>query len=306
MTDNIFFLGHISMDSIKNINGSNYQPGGAALYSAMAAKTLLDDVNLISIIGDDYEFHDALQEFPKRYIKIFKMPSTRFVINYNEQWEAEYVSVGFGAGSRLSISNIPSEILGTKSIFHLCPLRPSKVERFVKKIKDLSPDTTISINTWIGYMKNSKSREILKKIAGETDFFILNESEAKILTQTSSVSSAMRLIKAKVVIITLGDLGTIIKKEKSIQFAPSLNYQPHIVDTTGAGDVWCGSFLAAYRITNDLMKSVSTASIVTSIKCSGWNYSKIWKLRFRSVEDTIEYILGIREGSMQKRMPEYL
>ena len=79
----------------------------------------------------------------------------------------------------------------------------------------------------------------------------------------------------------------------------------HVVDTTGAGDVWCGAFVAAYKLTDDLMKSVTIASILSSLKCSGWNFQKLINLRFRKPEDVIEYIIGMKEGALQKRIPDY-
>ena len=40
MIGSIFFIGHASVDKIENINGFKIQPGGGALYAAVAAKTV--------------------------------------------------------------------------------------------------------------------------------------------------------------------------------------------------------------------------------------------------------------------------
>ena len=57
----LVFVGHVSVDKIENINGTKVQPGGSALYAVMAAQTLLQNVTLISAIGKDYHFPDALK-----------------------------------------------------------------------------------------------------------------------------------------------------------------------------------------------------------------------------------------------------
>ncbi len=305
--DGIFFVGHVSIDRVQNINGSNVQPGGAALYAAIAAKTLFENVYLISVVGRDYPFLDVLDLFPRRYIKFSKSPSTRFNIQYNALWEAKYLEAKYSAGLTISPSLIPVESLGAESIVHISPLSPSRVKKIVSAVREKSPKTMISVNTWIGYIRGN-NRNILKEIASEVDCFILNDSEAKALTEARSLSMALKLIKSKMLVVTLGELGAIISKEDGeIQMVPALRFPVEkVVDTTGAGDTWCGSFLAAYKQTGDLMKSVTVASIVSSIKCSGWGFSKLLNLRFKKVDDIINYVIGLKEGGIQKNILDYL
>jgi ribokinase len=296
------------VDRVENVNGVRIQPGGAALYAAMAARTLLNDVRLVSVIGRDYKFMNVLKYFQSEHVKIFNMPSTTFKIRYNRRWEAHYVQKDYGAGSRIMTSTIPVKEIRDNDMVHLSPMRAIKIEKIVNKIKEESPDTSISINTWINYIKEGqKTRKILRKLALKTDFFILNDSEAKALTQTDSLSTALRLLKGKMLIVTLGELGAIISGENmKLQMVPALNIPiSKVVDTTGAGDTWCGAFLAAFILTKDLMKSVTTASIISSIKCSDWGFNSLINLRFREPEEVIEYIIGLKEGSLQKRITDY-
>lgn len=308
MGSNIYFVGHVSVDRIENANGVRVQPGGAALYAAVAAKTLFNNVRLFSAVGRDYEFMNFLEPFLSMHVKFSGMPSTRFHIKYNEKWEAHYLKAEYGAGSRISVSRMPFETLKPDDAVHISPIRPKKVYEIVEKIKNSSPDTKVSVNTWVGYVNESKrNRKTLKEVAEKTDFFILNDSEAKALTETTSLSTALRLLKAKTLVITLGELGAIISREGGeIQMVPALHYPvKKVVDTTGAGDTWCGSFIAAYKLTNDLMKSVTAASIISSVKCTGWGFNSIWNLRFKDVNDVIEYVIGLKEGSLQKRISDY-
>jgi sugar/nucleoside kinase (ribokinase family) len=304
----LMFLGHISIDQIENQNGVRVQAGGAALYATMAAKTLIKDVNLISAIGKDFKFTEYLKLLHSDHVRTFNMSSTRFNIRYNKHWEAEYLKANYGAGSKISASTIPTQLLNPETIVHISPMPPIKVSKIVKNIREASPETKISINTWIGYIKRSwRDRKVLRNLALEADFFILNDHEAKSLAETDSISTALSLLKAKRLIITLGELGAITTKEnREIQMVPALNTATRsVVDTTGAGDVWCGGFLAAYKLTNDLMKSVTVASILSSIKCSDWNFQKLLKLKFRNPDDVIEYVIGLKEGALQKRIPDY-
>ncbi len=308
MICDLLSIGHVSMDQVENQNGLRVQPGGAAFYAATAARTLLEDVRLISTIGKDFKFTENLKLLHAEHIKTFSLPSTRFDIKYDEHWEAKYLKTIYGAGSKISASMIPKHILGTGTIVHISPMPPAKVSKIVKKIRAESPETLISINTWIGYIaRGQRDRQILKNLALEADFFILNDHEAKSLAGRDSLSTSLSLLKAKRLIITLGELGAIINEEnRQIQMIPALNIPAKkIVDTTGAGDVWCGGFSAAYKLTHDIMKSVAIASILSSIKCSGWNVQKLLKLRFRSPDSAIEYVIGLREGALQKTISDY-
>lgn len=305
MAHSLVFVGHVSVDKVENIHGMRVQLGGAALYAAVAAMTLSTNVTLVSAVGRDYQFPDVLKKIGDSHVKVYNMPSTSFHIRYNDRWEARYVKTSWGASPKVSSVAV---LVEPNAIVHISPMKPAKVAKILKEITDVSPRARVSINTWIGYLKESrKNRGILRHLASMADFFILNDSEVKALTQTDSISAALRLLDAKMLIVTLGQLGAIInEKNRGIQMVPALNIPVEkIVDTTGAGDAWCGAFLATYDLTEDLMKSISVASIISSIKCSGWGFDNLINLRFNKPDDVIEYVIGLKEGSFQKSLTDY-
>ena len=158
MVGKIIFIGHVSMDWIKNVNGVRIQPGGAALYAAIAAKTLLKDVRAESVIGRDYKFMNVLKLFDSEHVKVFNMPSTRFHIQYNEQWEASYLKVNYGAGSRITVSTIPVKEFGADDIVHLSPMRSTKVEKIVNKI--MKNPLTQPFQSTLGLITLRKERKL--------------------------------------------------------------------------------------------------------------------------------------------------
>jgi sugar/nucleoside kinase (ribokinase family) len=275
----------------------------------MAARTLSHNVTLISATGKDNQFINVLNLLPYKDVKIYDAPSTRFHIRYDRRWEAHYLKADQGAGSRITSRRISDKWLRHKSIFHISPMRPANVIKILEKIKQKSPETQVSVNTWINYIREGpRNRRILKDIALKADFFIVNDTEAKALAQTDSISSAVRLLKAKRLIVTLGNLGAIISGDNvDLQMVPALTLPPdRVVDTTGAGDVWCGAFLATYNLTEDFIKSVSAASTISSIKCSDWGFQNLINLHFKEPNDVIEFVMGMKDGGIQKRMFEYL
>lgn len=308
LAQRLVFVGHTSVDKVENVNGTSVQPGGAALYAAMAARTLSQNVTLISATGKDNKFQKFLNLIPYRDIRIYDTPSTRFHIKYDRRWEAHYLKAEHGAGSRITSRRISKKWFRHNSIFHISPMTPSKVAGILDKIKKNSPESKVSVNTWIDYIKEGrKNRRILNDIAAKADFFIVNDTEAKALAQTNSLSSAVRLLKAKRLIVTLGSLGAIVSgKDIGLQMYPALSLPPDkVVDTTGAGDVWCGAFLATYNLTEDFAKSVNTASTISRIKCSDWGFQSLINLRFKEPNDVVEFFMGLKDGVIQKRMVDY-
>ncbi len=303
----IFFIGHVSIDKIQNVNGSKIQPGGAALYAAVAAKTLFEEIYLVSAVGKDFKYLDYLNLFPQRFVRHFKTHSTKFDIRYNEHWEAHYTKANYGPSSKISTSFIPLQQLEDSNIIHISPLPPRRLTSIVAEIRNSSPQTKISANTWIGYMRNRNDTRRLRELAKEVDFFIVNDSEIKRLTETETLSTAIRLLEAKMLVVTLGEFGALIGgSDGEVQMIPALSFPVEkIVDTTGAGDTWCGAFLAAYKQTQDPMKSVTAASVISSIKCTGWGFSKLLNLRFKGSDNIVDYVIGLREGRLQKRISDY-
>ena len=127
-----------------------------------------------------------------------------------------------------------------------------------------------------------------------------------------NLEQACQLLSEKLntayILITLGELGAIVSSEElGIQMVPALRVPGgEVVDTTGAGDAWCGAFMATYASTGDVMKAVAVASIIASLKCQGWGPSRLLELRFRSPDEVIEYVMSMRDGFRQRKLTEFL
>ncbi|UCD97172.1 MAG: carbohydrate kinase family protein [Candidatus Bathyarchaeota archaeon] len=304
---NLVFIGHVSVDDVINLHGRKTQPGGSALYGAIAAKALNVKALLVSAIGEDFPFSDAFDGLNSTYVEQTKRPTTRFTIRYNNNWDADYLHVEIGSGSKIGVSMIPWELLDQQSIIHLSPMKPTKSARIIGRIKGRSPKTKISMSTWLGYLKSKRDRRLLRKLASQIDFFMLNEREAKTLGETNDLPLAIERMSAQRLIVTMGRLGAIVEGDNfEAQMIPALSVPTgKVVDTTGAGDTWNGAFLASYSSTRDLSKSVTVASIISSIKCSGWGFKAIKQLSFKKSSDVIQYVLALRDGSLQKRITDF-
>jgi ribokinase len=105
------------------------------------------------------------------------------------------------------------------------------------------------------------------------DYFVPNETETTLLTgmRVESVAEAERAADsliaggAKNVILTLGARGSLLRtSERQTTLVPAVNAGP-VLDTTGAGDAFCGAFAAALAEGQSPADAVRLASACAGI-----------------------------------------
>jgi sugar/nucleoside kinase (ribokinase family) len=303
----IVFVGHTSVDRIRNARGEKVQPGGAALYAAVGAKTVYGDVGIVTAVGYDYQFGDVFNDFESATVKRVKEKSTEFFITYDKDWNASYRKVSIGPGSQITTRDVLGCVGRGAQIIHLAPMNPPKVRNMVRAVKEANKDVLVSINSCINYFDDKANRRAVLDAASQADIFILNERELHALTGIELVSKAIKTISAKTLVLTLGEIGTIISSPGSTEFIPAMAaITKNAVDVTGAGDTWSGSFIASYFRSGSWIKAVSFASVVSAIKCTGWNFEKIRRLRFENVEDIYDLAIALKEKGRQLTLSDAL
>lgn len=294
------------MDHIRNPHGEMFQPGGAALYAAMGARTICKDVSILSAVGEDYRFREVFSDI-KGHIKTVKGKSTQFYITYDKYWNASYRKVFIGPGSKITTRDLATALKFGVKMVHLAPMNPPKVERMVRTIKEQKGSALVSVNSSIHYLNERSNRRAILNAASLSDIFILNERELHALTGMEVVSEAIRAIKTKTLVLTLGEMGTLIKSQNEVEFIPAMAaITKNAVDVTGAGDTWAGSFLASYLRSGSWIKAVSFASVISAIKCTGWNFEKIRNLSFNSVEEIYDLAIALKERGRQLTLTDLM
>jgi len=300
LPDRIAFVGHTSTDRVRNMRGERVQPGGAALYAAMGARTIYNDISIITAIGMDYPFRGVLDGFNNSLVRKTAGRGTEFYITYDRDWNAKYRKASIGPGAHITTRDVLGALSNGARAIHLAPMNPPKVVNMVKAVKAADSSTLVSVNSVIHYMDVKANRDAILEAATLADIFILNERELHALTGEEVVSKAIKTIRAKNLVLTLGEIGTIIRSESGTEFIPAMAaITKSVVDVTGAGDTWSGSFIASYYKTKSWIKAVSFAHVISAIKCQGWNFEKIRDLRFGGVEEIIELAVALKEKGRQ-------
>ena len=291
----IVSVGNPSMDNISILGDTRLQPGGASVYSALAA-SVLSNVAVVGKIGQDYPSR-FIAIFEKKgidvsYLKVIRQLSKSFDIVIDSNLEATYPRYEVSIDSKLSSRDIPDRLLRRENSFIITQMSPKKQINFVEYIKKNSPKSIILVNTHYPFIE--KYRSFFPKLIDSCDIFVMNEQEAQILTGVSRTDIAVLMISKKyvntLVIVTLGVLGSAVIKNKQVQFAPSM-YSANVKDPTGSGDSFSGAFLASYTLVMDPVRSAIVGNAIASLKAEKRGFDALLDLKFKDVNSLWNYIL---------------
>ncbi|MFQ5815461.1 MAG: carbohydrate kinase family protein [Candidatus Hydrothermarchaeaceae archaeon] len=299
-------IGHASIDNVLIGGGRRTQLGGAAIYSAMAAK-IFAETGVVSRIGAD---------FPSKYFSLLRSStidvsglkklrgkSTFFSIEYDDDGVAHYSDYRLNVGIHIRPQDIPKMYLSAKA-FHLAPMAASKQRSLLDYLRDRTY-ALVSLNTHSSYLP--KYRRDISDLISQVDIFTINDVEAMRLTGTKGFEQALNVLKKRdhnLIIVTMGIYGSAIIHHGEITFAPSV-IQPKIVDLTGCGDAFAGSFLASFVKNEDALEAANVANSVASITATDRSFKAIRGLRFAGLDQFHEFIishqrkLGKRQRSIE-------
>jgi sugar/nucleoside kinase (ribokinase family) len=102
------------------------------------------------------------------------------------------------------------------------------------------------------------------------DYIIVSQHFASQQTGSKNAEQAAHLLQQKygsVVVVTAGEMGAFCRTAENIFYQPA--FQVEVVDTTGAGDVFHGAFMAGLIENWPLPKILEFAAAVAAMKCRG-------------------------------------
>jgi sugar/nucleoside kinase (ribokinase family) len=121
--------------------------------------------------------------------------------------------------------------------------------RVLEQVSDPQFVVCDTMNLWINLMKQD-----LLKLLKRVHVFILNDSEARMLTEEPNLIKAAKLIRQmgpEILIIKKGEHGAMLFTQDTIFSAPAYPMEL-IFDPTGAGDSFAGGFIGYLHQTRDL------------------------------------------------------
>lgn len=296
----ILVVGSVAYDTIKTPFGKVERTlGGSAIHFSIAATILSRKVNLVGVVGDDFNDGD-IDFLKKRGVNfdalILKEEGRTFF------WEGYYeydMNQAHTVTTELNVFQdfdpvIPENMKDIEYIFlaNIDPDIQLKVIEQMRKPKLIVCDT---MNFWIEN-KKEKLIEVLKKV----DIVLLNDGEARELFNTPVLTKAAKKILdlgVDIVVIKKGEHGSLLFRKDSIFAAPAVPLEK-IIDPTGAGDSFAGGFVSYLDKKNkvndiNLRQAVVYATVVASFNVQNFGTDGLRKILYKEIKTRYKELFRI-------------
>ncbi len=288
----LLVVGSVAIDTIETPFGRVENVlGGSATYIATAASYFVTPVRLVAVVGSDFskEYTDFLESREVDLEGLQKVAGGKTF-----RWGGRYE---YDLNSRQTLFTelnvfehfdpvIPESY---KKTMYVClgnidPILQRRVLEQIQKPRLVVGDT---MNFWI-IGKNDELKKTLKLIV----VFILNDSEARQITQEPNLIKASKKIMQmgpRVVIVKKGEHGALLVTEKTIFSAPAYPLE-NINDPTGAGDAFAGGFIGWIAKTDDLSeenfkRAVIYGSALASFCVERFSLGRLKDLSYLEIKD---------------------
>lgn len=254
--------------------------GGSAAYAALSASYFEENVTLVGIIGED---------FPQEHITMLESHNISFSgVERSSQasftWTGEYHANMNDRDTHHVALNVlenwqvklPEEITDAEMVL-LANMSPqNQLEMLEQCTSDNRFVIADTMDLWINI-----ANEQLHEVISQLDLFVLNDSEAQLLSGTNNIIEAAGILLEKgssYLIIKLGEFGAYLFDQKGNLFkCPSLPLV-EVNDPTGAGDTFVGAiagYLSQLDKTEfgieDIKQGMLHGSVLASLTCQAFS-----------------------------------
>ncbi len=268
----LLVVGSMAFDAIETPFGkSDKIVGGSATYVAYAASNFIKPVQVVSIIGYDFQ-QEELENLKGRGIDLEGVeiiPDKKSFF-----WSGKYHLDMNTRDTLVTDLNvladfnpiIPANYQDAEFLMlgNLAPaIQKSVIQQLKKRPKLIVLDT---MNFWM-----EVALDDLNEVLTMIDVLLVNDSEARQLTGEFSIVKAAKkilMMGPKYLIIKRGEHGALLFHENNVFFAPALPLE-EVFDPTGAGDTFAGGFIGHLAKTKDIsFENMKTAIIIGSAMAS--------------------------------------
>jgi sugar/nucleoside kinase (ribokinase family) len=247
------------------------QPGGNSLYSALGARLWIHDVSTITRQGVDYPIERLQRIAGRLQLELIQVnaPSMSAWGLYEAGGDRQWIPhPGSGTQDQMTPrpDELPKELLSSDG-FHLASMPAVHQLGWATRLRPAIPFISAdSMQVEVRGSGVAGSEDTHLALLELVDFYLPSSVEARLLfgiddPKGAAVAFAER--GPRVVVIKLGADGSLVYDADANRVAHVPAYGT-AVDPTGAGDAYCGGFLAGYLLTQDAVAAAQRASVSAS------------------------------------------
>lgn len=244
--------------------------GGKGANQAVAASRTGSGVTFIGCIGDDANGEQMRSNLDQEginvdFISVIPEVSSGTALIFVDAKGENCIAVAPGANNYVSptiIDNIEKEILKADLILLQLEI-PYETVRHVCKLASIHN---------VKVLLNPAPAQLLDKdVLNSLEYLVLNETEIELITgkkisgdEVFDLCKSIRDLGPKNIILTLGSKGSCIYNDHTKQFVKG--FKVEAIDTTGAGDTFCGAFASAIcKYNMKILDSVQFANATAAL-----------------------------------------
>lgn len=271
--DLVMPVGHFPKPGETVLCAADYlsRPGGKGSNQAVAAARAGGKVAFVGKVGDDSFGRRSVNNL-KNYsiwgagIGMSERPTGCATIAVDMKG-ANFVMVAPGANLDATSDQVPDDVFTPKNIL-LGQMEVPPAETLLVMSRAHKKGATTIVNA-------SPVALVPKEALGFIDYLIVNEVESQQLAQVMGITATdpaaiaheIAAMSKTAVIITLEEKGSVAAKDGAVYAVGALGIEP--VDTTGAGDAFCGIFATCLQAGHNWLQSWHRASVGASLSCLG-------------------------------------
>jgi sugar/nucleoside kinase (ribokinase family) len=297
----LLVIGTVAFDAIETPFGKTDKiVGGAATFISMAASYFTKNINLVSVVGEDFPA-DAIEMMQKRGVN-----TAGLQIKQGEKtffWSGKYhndMNTRDTLDTQLNVlatfDPVIPEIYQDCDFLMLGNLAPAVQHQVLDRLKNRPKLVVLdTMNFWMN-IALPELTGLLKRV----DVLTINDEEARQLSGEYSLVKAAQKILAmgpKYLIIKKGEHGALLFNNEQVFFAPALPLED-VFDPTGAGDSFAGGFIGYLAETIDISfdnmkRGVIFGSAMASFSVEKFGTERIQNLSSEEVDERVQQFIDL-------------
>lgn len=295
-------VGTVAFDAIETPFGKTDKiVGGAATYIAWSASYFSSRVNIVSVIGDDFDMNE-LDLLKKRGVD-----TTGIEIKHGKKsffWSGKYHLDMNSRDTLVTELNVltefnpilPDSYKGSDIVL-LGNIDPALQMNVINQMQD-KPKLIVldTMNFWMTPPFIDKLKEVISSV----DVLTVNDAEARQLTNEYSLVKAAKKILTmgpEYLVIKKGEHGALLFHENEVFFAPALPLE-EVFDPTGAGDTFAGGFCGYLDKSRDISfdnmkRAVIYGSAMASFCVEKFGTERLKTLSHRDIEERVKDFIDL-------------